>query len=501
MAKGGKKSRFSKGARELVKQVGRAEAKKVARHALWRLGDLSWALHKDQLAARRQIQEAEARGERRFVFMCGRRWGKTRFFLVDAFEFCLKNPGVTVPYAALTLESAEQFVLPEATFLAEWAPPDQKVTILEGTIRFHNGSEIIIAGTETQINANRLRGRPAPRAYCDEGGFNKILVYVVESVLAWTLLTTDGALFIGSSPPLSPAHAFAKRYVAAAAKAGTLIRRRTSDAPHIPPKVLAKMKEDMGGEDSVEWRREGECELLTDERRAVVPEFTAKRTQVTPEVWPEPPAFRFWYAAADLGYADGSAALLAWHDFENARLMVEDERILPRPTSAVVQAAVADMEKVHVPRGQEVVSRVADAALITIADMASLQPKDVAEPARWRMTLKDNLEGAVNTVRVRVARGELMIHPRCRTLLSHLEFAIWNERRTEFERLSEDEAGEDGLRHFDAVAALIYLVRSVNWTRNPFPLVRAPRLLEDAHVPLTKPPSGPLKLTGGRVRR
>lgn len=497
--------RLSKQAQALVIHVGRDEARKAARHALWRKGDLSWALHSDQLEARQQIDEAEAQGERRFVFMCGRRWGKTRYFMVDAFEFCLKNPGVTIPYAALTLESAEQFVMPEARFLAEWAPPDQKVVILEGIIRFHNGSEIIVAGTETQLAANRLRGRPAPRAYCDEAAFNKILVYVIESALSWTLLTTDGLLFIGSSPPLSPAHAFAKKYVATAMKAGTLIRRKTSQAPHIKPAILKKLCDDMGGPESVEWRREGECELLTDEKRAVVPEYSAhrERVAVTLEEWPKPPTHRLWYFAADLGYADGSAVLGAWHDFLNGRLMVEDERILPRPTSDVVQAASKEMEDEHVTPGEQVVSRVADAALITIADMAKLQPKEVEEPARWRMTAKDNLEGAVNAVRVRVKRHEVWIHPRCSTLLSHLEFAIWNERRTEFERLSEDEAGESGLRHFDALAALIYLVRSVDWTRNPYPPAPIPSQQGGRHVPahILHPPTKYPKATRGRVRR
>lgn len=499
-------SALSPAAQKTIKELGFEEARAAARALLWRNGDLSWALHDDQLRARDQLREAEARGERRFVFMCGRRWGKTRFFVVDAFEFALANPGTIIPYAALTLESAEQFVMPEARYLAAWAPPEDRPTILEGIVRFKNGSEIIIAGTETEVSANRLRGRPAKRAYADEAGFNPILVYLIESVLTWTMVTTDGTLLMGSSAPLTPAHAFAQRYVPTAAAQGTLVRRTTRDAPHIKPEVLDKMCREMGGPDSVEWRREGMCELLTDERRAVIPEFTAHRTIVAPAVWPEPPSHRHWYVAADLGYSDGSASLLGWHDFMHHRLMIEDERILTRPTSTDVQNATADMDRRHIPQGQRVRSRVADAALITIADMAKLQPT-IEEPARWRATAKDDLEGAVNAVRVRIARHEILIHPRCTVLLSHIEFAIWNVRRTEFERLSEEEAktfakvaGAVGLRHFDALAALIYLVRSINWLLNPFPAGPMPSRT-DQHVPAHLRTRKPKRITNRKARR
>ena len=60
-------------ASQVLEEVGPVEARKAARAALWKRGDLSWALHGDQLRAREQLREAEARGERRFVFMCGRR--------------------------------------------------------------------------------------------------------------------------------------------------------------------------------------------------------------------------------------------------------------------------------------------------------------------------------------------------------------------------------------------------------------------------------------------
>lgn len=424
------------------------------------------------------MRQAEARGERRFVFMCGRRWGKTRFFVTDAFEFCLRNPGAVIPYAALTLESAKAFVIPEATRLIGFAPEDDKPEIVDGDVRFKNGSVLVIKGAETELAANRLRGGAAQRAYCDEAGFNPQLVYVIESVLSWTMTTTDGTLLIGSSPPLTPAHPFAKRYVSAAGLNGTLVRRKSADAPHIKPAVLAKMCEDMGGPLSIEWRREGECELLTDERRALCPEFSIKEHQLacappTDAGWPVP-MHRDWYASSDLGFADGSASLLGWWDFLGDRLVIEDERIQSQPTSDVVHGSVAEMERLHVPEGQQVVSRVADAALITIADMSKLLPKTVEEPGRWRLAQKDDLHAAVNAVRVHVKQHKILVHPRCKVLRNHMEFGIWNKSRTAFERLKDGEESDDGLKHFDAFAALVYIDRSIQRTKNPFPAAGRP---------------------------
>lgn len=481
-------------ARALVAKVGREAARKAARHALWRAGDLSWALHADQLAARAQMRDAETRGERRFVFLCGRRWGKTRFFVVDAFEYCLQHPGSVIPYAALTMESARDFVFPEARILIESAPDDDKPELVDGEVRFRNGSILRIAGSETELSANRLRGKAAPRAYMDEAGFNPVLVYVVESVLAWTMATTDGSLVMGSSPPLSPSHPFWARYAAAAASRGTLTRRKTSDAPHIKPHVLQKMCEDMGGPTSAEWRREGECEVLTDEERAVIPEWGSHAYAVapaSPKDWPTR-THRHWYVAADLGYSDGTAIGLAWHDFDTDTIVVEDERVLGKPTSSDVQAASVEMERAHVPEGQHVVSRVADAALMTIADLHKLQPTE-EENRRWRMTQKDDLQAAVNALRVSVARHRILIHPRCVTIRAHMEFAIWNKTRTAFERQPDEKL----LRHFDALAMMVYLVRSVRRTENPYPPAPRPSKVDrwvpqaDARPPNRIPRGGP----------
>ena len=59
-------------------------------------------------------------------------------------------------------------------------------------------------------------------------------------------------------------------------------------------------------------------------------------------------------------------------------------------------------------------------------------------------------------------------------LIEHLRNAIWNTNRTTFER-SEKHG------HYDAVDALKYLVRVVDWRKNPTPAI-LPGVFRHTHI-------------------
>lgn len=68
----------------------------------------------------------------------------------------------------------------------------------------------------------------------------------------------------------------------------------------------------------------------------------------------------------------------------------------------------------------------------------------------------------VNEVRIWVAAGRVKIHPRCKQLIGCLRYGIWDNKRTQFAR-----SGAYG--HFDALAALVYLIRNIDINSNPVP--------------------------------
>jgi hypothetical protein len=108
--------------------------------------------------------------------------------------------------------------------------------------------------------------------------------------------------------------------------------------------------------------------------------------------------------------------------------------------------------------------RVSDVDYLFINEILN-QSKLLFPQEQWisfQLAKKDNLEAAIHNVRVLLAAGKIIIHPRCTTLIRHLNNVKWNKAKDKFAR------SLDG-SHYDTVAALIYLVRHIEFNRNPFP--------------------------------
>ena len=82
---------------------------------------------------------------------------------------------------------------------------------------------------------------------------------------------------------------------------------------------------------------------------------------------------------------------------------------------------------------------------------------------------KDNNEAAINTLRVLLAKKQIIINPKCSTLLRHLKNVKWKSVNNK-ERFAR--SPDDG--HYDAVDALKYMVRSINFNKNPYPANHSP---------------------------
>jgi len=68
----------------------------------------------------------------------------------------------------------------------------------------------------------------------------------------------------------------------------------------------------------------------------------------------------------------------------------------------------------------------------------------------------------VNNVRIEINKGRIRVHPRCKQLVGSLNFGVWEDNRKQFAR-------SNTFGHFDAFAALMYLLRSVDYVTNPIP--------------------------------
>lgn len=453
-------------------------------HDMWRNSDLTYLLHSGQLEAMGRFVES---GASTFVIECARRWGKSWLACVTVIAFALSRPKAQIRYAAPTQKMVRTITIPLIREILEDCPPElmPSFSVVDGIWRFQNGSEVHIAGVDNG-GADRLRGVSTDLAVVDEAGFVDDLEYLVKSVLRAQLLTAHGSMLLISTPAVSPDHAWTG-YCERAEADGAYHHATIHDAPHLSAEQVEEFARELGGVDSVAFRREALAQRVTDLSRAVVPEFADAEKDIVRE-WPMPEHFVPW-VSGDIGFIDMSVFAVAYTDFLAAKIVIVDEVAMQRSKSTDINVAVAKKEREHFgsiePR-----LRVIDAAAITIADMdetvdvereerasALSRPSNVRAMS-WQLASKDDADAALNALRLSVSKRQLIIHPRCRVIRSHMKNAIWNRSRTSFERVERD-----GIRHhFDGVDAVKYLVRAADLGINPYPALPRGVSLDTHHI-------------------
>jgi hypothetical protein len=453
----------------MTERLHREDARRIAWTKGGRLLERT-LMHTGQLEA---FDAFRASASRRFVMLWTRRGGKSYGGVVHAIATCIAQPGTVYKFAAPTQGMARDIVYPHAQSILSHCPEDMRPVVNRSSMTWTwpNGSTLKLAGCDG-LNVDRLRGTSLDEAFVDEAGFVGPLREVIEDVLLPQTITTGGRIIMASSPPTSPAHPFADKYIPQARNEGALVHRTIYQIPHIPTAVADEYVDEAGGPESTTARREYMAEVVIDEESAIVPEFVRHRDRVV--VSDATAEWRDWYVSADFGFHDLTVVLFAWYDFERARIVVEDEIAMHRASSIDVGL---EIRKREAALGITPKVRVADAPAQTIADLADTKR---GPGVGFQLAQKDDAEAALNVVRADISRGRLVIHPRCEVLISHLTHGVWNKARKSYERA-------EGYGHFDAIDALKYLCRAVNRRRNPTPYVLPSQRNIDHHIP-PRPP-------------
>lgn len=428
----------------------------------WREGILDWKLRPAQLKLESIFNRP--RSSLKLILNCARRLGKSFWLFKKACESAIRRPQFPVRYAAPTAVALRKIVLPIARRFLLNCPPQYKPVWIssERMYRFPKilgSGEIHFSGCNNG-HAENLRGTEAGLAIIDEAGFVDDLKYVVDDILMPQLLTTDGQLILSSSPPRTPAHPYVK-FVEEAQAEDCYAELDIYQAGYPPEKIAQFMKE-AGGEKSTTWQREYLCQFVVDSLFALVPEWDHKQWILD---WPRTEMFRFYhlYEAMDIGGIDKTVVLFGYYDFRAAKVIVEDEVVLDKPgmTSQKIAALVKEREKT-LYGGRTIYKRVADNNnVILLNDLGSMYD------LHFQPTGKDNLEAMVGEVRIWVNSGKLIVHPRCKQLTGCLRFGVWAESagRPNRKKFGRSEA----YGHFDAFAALVYLIRNLDVHVNPIP--------------------------------
>lgn len=442
---------------------------KEARARLWEMGILEWKL---DITQKKLYDFYNGVSEKTIVINCSRRLGKSYLLTIMALEQCIKYPRSIVKFLQPEVKMIRTNIRPVMDEILIDCPltlrPQFKTQ--DNMYVFPNGSEIHLAGTDNG-NHEKLRGGNAHLALIDEAGFCTDLKYIINSILIPTTTLTKGRVILSSTTPPNPDHEFVK-YMQYAEEKGTLARKTIFDAvednknelnPRITQEIVADIVKSMpnGIEDDA-FRTEYLCEIITDSKDSVVPEFSKEVQADTIVNWPRP-VFFDRYTSMDIGFEDLTVVLFGYWDFDNAVLVIEEELVINGPsltTSKLAEEINAIESKLWTNQitgeFQKPYLRVSDNNLILINDLQN----DYG--LTFLPTEKHNKDAFINQMRNMIQARQIIIDPACKTLISHLKAATWDKSRKTYKRSPDN-------GHYDAVDALAYMVRNIDFNRNPYP--------------------------------
>lgn len=438
-------------------------SKQEIKNELWRRGQLNWLLDEGEKILYNLFYNSEHKKQ---VWVLGRRSGKTYTLVTLALEQCIRQPNSIVKIVSPTKTQCNLNLRPIFSKLLSSCPEDIKPELRqqEFIYYFPNGSEIQMAGTDNG-HAEKLRGGDAHIVMIDEAGSCKDLKNIVNSVLLPTTLITRGKIILATTPPKELDHEFNEFWEEAELR-GSLVLRTFKENPRLTPEMIAEMTEELGGENTEAFRREMLCQRIKDSSKSVLPEATPELFTEIVREWKRPPYFDC-YEGMDLGLNDLTVVLFGYFDFAADKLIIEQEIVKQGKDlhlDKLGQEIIATEEALWMnPLTNEVRTpyfRVSDHNLVAMNEIRQATHGRVNFiPAR-----KDDKEAAINHLRMMLGGKKIIIHPRCTTLIRHLQNVKW---ASDVNRKTYARSPDDG--HYDAVDALLYLMRSVIWTKNPYP--------------------------------
>ena len=419
----------------------------------WLRGRLLYKLHAGQVVLRNKYESVNTQ---LFVGECSRQFGKSFEMVVGAIELAIQKSNARIKYATAFLSDLVEFIIPNFNAVLEDCPEDlqAKHNRSGNKFVFPNGSEIKLVGLD--MHPNGLRGNAIDRIIIDEAGFVNGLDYLYKSVIIpATTHRPNCRIFMVSTPPATPAHDFID-FVHKAELEGGHVKLTIYDNPMVDEKTIQRLMKESGGESSSTWQREYLCKHILDSNLAIVREWNDKfSVETTRDSYNQ---FYHRYNSMDLGTKHFTAGIFGYYDFLKATLVIEDEFILngPELTTVILETEIRKKE-LEVWKGQQPYLRVSDNN-----NPLLLQDLSYLHKLHFTPTDKGTLEEMVNAVRIMVAKGQILVHPKCKQLIGCLKYGVWDKRR---EKFSESKV----YGHFDALAALVYLVRNLNKSTNPIP--------------------------------
>lgn len=427
-----------------------------AREILWRKGKITdFLLDENQKLLRDQIKNTKRKTH---VAVFARQMGKSFGALGIAVEELLSRKNITICYVAPRLKQGKKIVKTNLEEILKSCPHDLKPKF------DRDSSSYVFPSTKSKLelygfNAEEIESARGPKAHMiivDECGFMTDLKYGLRSVLYPKLNTTRGPMILVSTLPKSQGHEYWD-LVKKAEFDGVLIKKNIYDCRRYTQDDIDTFAEEVGGYDSVDFKREYLNLMITDEDHAVIPEANDETLARIVKSYQRPPYFDP-YVSMDIGVKDLTGVLYAYYDFITGKVVIEDEATFKGKSFTTANLADSIKKTEEQLWGlKKPFLRVADNNNLILLNDLSIDYNITFIP-----TAKDNKHAWLNQIRILIAEERILINPKCKQLIFHLKNATWNKNKTEYER------SLDG-GHYDLIDALAYLIRNISFTRNPYP--------------------------------
>lgn len=405
--------------------------------------------------------------------------GKSVLLFILALERALRHPGEMIRIGGPTKLECDGIFEPIVRMITAWRPSDISFEKAHGQYRVSNPkwgrdtfSTIDTFGCREL--AESQRGFRANLIMLDEARNIDRLGYIIREVLGPQLGRKERPLIVlASTSPRTTAHEFWS-FVDEAQRSQRYFKCGVTDNPDFSARDEQVLMRICGGKESISWRREALCARESDESLLALPSFMKNKGAIVQEF--NQPKYFFPYIGADLGFVDASAILFAFVDYALQKLCIVDEIVVTGKGTVELSELIKSREDAHFGHTlhYDEIRRWADDTRRGLEDFALLglhfAPARKGEKAwhKWRGLA--NLESAFHS-------GEILIHPRCKSLIYQCENAIRNEHQTDIERepVRTDRDPDDPIMsHADAIWALAYLLWQTKWMFLSSPLPPAP---------------------------
>lgn len=451
------------------------------RPRLWRRGRLRYLTREN--AQRRMYDRAHEQVERfpgvpePLILLCHRQLGKSHLSVLLSTERCLRQPGARVAFGMDTIEHAHEIWHDRIQAVLEDMPEDFEYWTRKNFIYFRDPewprntvSTVRLRGVDFQ-RGDGMRGGNWDMVVLDEVRNIHGLSYVVKHVInpGWRGAVNPLFLLL-TTPPDTEDHDFTAYYRRAEAS-DSLVVIPASDNPDFTEDDERMLLAEYGSKEDPGWRRELQCEMIPNTDRLVVPEWAATKGRFFVKKAPRPEFYR-GYVFIDMGWRDYTAAVFLFYDFEERRICAVDEILVNyTPVDKLSAMVVEKIEKCFPEHLRRDVLIMADrgGTVAKDRDLEALNAQ-LDEEGYWALPIEEkwDRDGAINALRSGMTKGRVLVQQNCVMLDHTLRNAVWNSRRTDFERSKT-------IGHADLLAALNYAYRNVNWDDNPIP-VETPRL-------------------------